>query len=133
VQDKRLDAVAEQRDLVYGPMAMLEPQVVGSCRVSHEEGRVCEFAAVGPKYPRPMWTLIVDHDHTIAGLQKDARHANERKALCGVSDVGLDPRSYGLRASNHAHPVPHYTGCDSRRRFGLLDQCAHCRARTVLP
>ena len=65
------------------PAAMLEPQVVGSCRVSHEEGRVCEFAAVGPKHPRPMWTLIVDHDHTIADLEKDrCFYANERKEHC---------------------------------------------------
>jgi hypothetical protein len=50
---------------------MLEPQMVGRCRVSHEEGRVCEFAAIRPEHPRPLCSLIVDHHHTVTDLEKD--------------------------------------------------------------
>src|SRR5690242_3420286 len=59
---------------------MLEPQVIGRCRVGHEEGRVYKFAAVRPKHPRPLRSLIVDHDHTVSDLEKDrCVYANERK------------------------------------------------------
>jgi hypothetical protein len=102
---------------------MLEAQVIGSCRVSYEEGRVRELTAVGPEHPRPLWTLFVDHDHAIADLQKDSHvYADERKQHCArvIPHVALSiARAVGYGCADGLEPLARIV-LRYRRKAALL-------------